>query len=166
MKVQEEREAAREEKAGYEEQQAERELRAERELPRTRPHANVLLSGGGSDQERQDLEDKIAEIDGRIAENDYRTANIVPAMYIISNVGRSGPALWRLTNEAPRAYGSSRELGDASVPFGFDVHTLFSQPDAVSVKQSPSPLRPHPRQQSESQARGTSTPRQPRSRPR
>jgi hypothetical protein len=141
MKVQEEREAAREERARLrEEQQAERELRAERErLEKERAHyANVLeaLSGNGSDQERRDLEGKIAEIDGRIAENDYRTANIRAGyVYVISNVGSFGPdivkiGLTRRLEPTDRV----RELGDASVPFGFDVHALFFSDDAVSVE--------------------------------
>ena len=141
MKVQEEREAAREEKARLrEEQQAERELRAERELlEKERAHyANVLeaLSGGGSDQERQDLEDKIAEIDGRIAENDYRTANIRAGyVYVISNVGSFGPGIVKIgLTRRLEPMDRVRELCDASVPFGFDVHTLFFSADAVSVE--------------------------------
>src|SRR5262245_15970486 len=141
MKVQEEREAAREERARLrEEQQAERELRAERErLEKQRAHyANVLaaLSGSGSDQERLDLEGKIAAIDAQIAENDYRTANIRAGyVYVISNVGSFGPdtvkiGLTRRLEPMDRV----RELGDASVPFGFDVHALFFSDDAVSVE--------------------------------
>jgi hypothetical protein len=141
MTVQEEREAAREERARLrEEQQAERELRAERErLEKERAHyANVLeaLSGGGSDQERRDLEGKIAEIDGRIAENDYRTANIRAGyVYVMSNVGSFGPGIVKIgLTRRLEPMDRVRELGDASVPFGFDVHALFFSDDAVSVE--------------------------------
>ncbi|OBF38155.1 ATPase [Mycobacterium sp. ACS1612] len=141
MKVQEEREAAREERARLrEEQQAERELRAERErLEKERAHyANVLeaLSGSGSDQERRDLEGKIAEIDGRIAENDYRTANIRAGyVYVISNIGSFGPGIVKIgLTRRLEPMDRVRELGDASVPFGFDVHALFFSDDAVSVE--------------------------------
>lgn len=141
MKVQEEREAAREERARLrEEQQAERELRAERErLEKERAHyANVLeaLSGSGSDRERRDLEGKIAEIDGLIAENDYRTANICAGyVYVISNVGSFGPGIVKIgLTRRLEPMDRVRELGDASVPFGFDVHALFFSDDAVSVE--------------------------------
>lgn len=141
MKVQEEREAAREERARLrEEQQAERELRAERErLEKERAHyANVLeaLLDGGSDQERRDLEGKIAEIDGRIAENDYRTANIRAGyVYVISNLGSFGPGIVKIgLTRRLEPMERVRELGDASVPFGFDVHALFFADDAVGVE--------------------------------
>ncbi|WP_231589408.1 DUF4041 domain-containing protein [Mycobacterium haemophilum] len=141
MKVQEEREAAREERARLrEEQQAERELRAERErLEKERAHyANVLeaLSEVGGDQERRDLEGKIAELDGRIAENDYRTANIRAGyVYVISNVGSFGPGIVKIgLTRRLEPMDRVRELGDASVPFGFDVHALFFSDDAVSVE--------------------------------
>lgn len=141
MKVQEEREAAREERARLrEEQQAERELRAERErLEKERAHyANVLeaLSGRGSDQERRDLEGKIAEIDERIAVNDYRTANIRAGyVYVISNVGSFGPNIVKIgLTRRLEPMDRVRELGDASVPFGFDVHALFFSDDAVTVE--------------------------------
>ncbi|BBZ06099.1 hypothetical protein MDOR_02680 [Mycolicibacterium doricum] len=141
MKVQEEREAAREERARLrEEQQAERELRAERDrLEKERAHyANVLeaLSGAGSDQERRDLEGKIDEIDRRIAENDYRAANIRAGyVYVISNVGSFGPGIVKIgLTRRLEPMDRVRELGDASVPFGFDVHALFFSDDAVGVE--------------------------------
>lgn len=141
MKVQEEREAAREERARLrEEQQAERELRAERErLEKERAHyANVLaaLSASAGEDERLNLEGKIAEIDGRIAENDYRTANIRAGyVYVISNVGSFGPDIVKIgLTRRLEPMDRVRELGDASVPFGFDVHALFFSDDAVSVE--------------------------------
>ena len=141
MKVQEEREAAREERARLrEEQQAERELRAERErLEKERAHyAAVLdaLSDSGREEERRELAAKVAEIDGMIAENDYRTANIRAGyVYVISNVGSFGPGIVKI-GMTRRLDPSDRirELGDASVPFGFDVHALFFSDDAVGVE--------------------------------
>jgi hypothetical protein len=141
MKVQEEREAAREERARLrEEQQAERELRAEGErLEKERAHyATVLeaLASSGSDQERQVLATKIAEIDRRIADNDYRTANIRAGyVYVISNVGSFGSHIVKIgMTRRLEPMDRVRELGDASVPFGFDVHALFFSDDAVGVE--------------------------------
>ncbi|WP_232375019.1 DUF4041 domain-containing protein [Mycolicibacterium mengxianglii] len=141
MKVQEEKEEAREERARLrEEQQAEKELRAERErLEKERSHyAAVLdaLSSSGREDERDELAAKIAEIDTRIAENDYRTANIRAGyVYVISNVGSFGPGIVKIgMTRRLEPLDRVRELGDASVPFGFDVHTLFFSDDAVGVE--------------------------------
>lgn len=141
MKVQEEKEEAREERARLrEEQQAERELRAERErLEKERGHyAAVLeaLPSSGRDNERLDLTAKIAEIDARIADNDYRTANIRAGyVYVVSNVGSFGPGIVKIgMTRRLEPLDRVRELGDASVPFGFDVHTLFFSDDAVGVE--------------------------------
>ena len=141
MKVQEEREAAREERARLrEEQQAERELRAQRErLEKERAHyASVLdaLADSEREGEREDIAAKIAEIDEMIAENDYRTANIRAGyVYVISNVGSFGPDIIKIgMTRRLEPMERVRELGDASVPFGFDVHALFFSDDAVGVE--------------------------------
>lgn len=141
MKVQEEREAAREERARLrEEQQAERELLAERErLEKERAHyAAVLeaLSDSDREDERQDLATKIAQIDQSIAANDYRRANIRAGyVYVISNIGSFGPDIVKIgLTRRLEPLDRVRELGDASVPFGFDIHTLFFADDAVGVE--------------------------------
>jgi len=141
MKVQEEKEVAREERARLrEEQQAEKELRAERErLEKERAHyATVLqaLLDGDREHERFEMETKIAEIDRRIAENDYRTANIRAGyVYVISNIGSFGSRIVKIgMTRRLDPMDRVRELGDASVPFGFDVHALFFSEDAVGVE--------------------------------
>lgn len=141
MKVQEEKEAAREERARLrEEQQAEKELRAERErLDKERAHyATVLeaLMGPSRDDERREIEGKLAELDQRIADNDIRTANIRAGyVYIISNLGSFGPGIIKIgMTRRLDPMDRVRELGDASVPFGFDVHALFFSDDAVGVE--------------------------------
>jgi hypothetical protein len=141
MKVQEEREAAREERARLrEEQQAERELRAERErLEKERAHyaaALEALAASDRDRERADLADKLAQLDAAIAHNDYRIANIRAGyVYVISNVGSFGPGIVKIgMSRRIHPMERVRELGGASVPFGFDVHALFFSDDAVGVE--------------------------------
>ncbi|MFV8309322.1 DUF4041 domain-containing protein [Mycobacteroides chelonae] len=140
MKVQEEREAAREERARLrEEQRAERELRAERErLDKERAHYAAALAALGPDreEERSVLSAKVSEIDGRIAVNDYRVTNIRAGhVYVISNVGSFGPEIVKIgMTRRLEPMERVRELGDASVPFGFDVHALFFADDAVGVE--------------------------------
>lgn len=140
MKVQEEKEAEREERARLrEEAQAERELRAERErLDKERAHYAAALAALSADREpeRRELAAKITDIDRRIADNDYRTANIRAGyVYVISNIGSFGPDIVKIgMTRRLEPMDRIRELGDASVPFGFDVHALFFSDDAVGVE--------------------------------
>jgi hypothetical protein len=141
MKVQEEREAEREERARLrEEQRAERELAAERQrLEKERTHyvtALAALTGTDREAERQDMAARIAELDQRIADNDYRAANIRAGyVYVISNIGSFGPGIVKIgMTRRLDPMDRVRELGDASVPFGFDVHALFFSDDAVGVE--------------------------------
>jgi hypothetical protein len=141
MKVQEEREAAREERARLrEEQQAERELRAERErLLKERAHyvaALAALVTHGREVERTALSDKLAQLEAAIAHNDYRIANIRAGyVYVISNVGSFGTGIVKIgMSRRIDPMERVRELGGASVPFGFDVHALFFSDDAVGVE--------------------------------
>lgn len=141
MKVQEEREAAREERARLrEEQQAERELQAERaRLEKERSHYAAMLvslSEPGREQEREEMAARLADIDQSIAQNDYRIANIRAGyVYVISNLGSFGPGIVKIgMTRRLDPLDRVRELGDASVPFGFDVHALFFAEDAVGVE--------------------------------
>jgi hypothetical protein len=116
------------------------ELQAERErLEKQRAHYVTVLEallGNGSEEARQEYTDKIAEIDQSIADNDYRIANIRAGyVYVISNIGSFGPGIVKIgLTRRLEPMDRVRELGDASVPFGFDVHTLFFSDDAVSVE--------------------------------
>src|SRR5262249_50803369 len=139
IKKQEEREAAREEREKLrEERKVEMELAAERErLEKERGHLVTVLetlrANGSNDPV---LERKLSELDGAIAQNDYRAANIRAGyVYVISNRGAFGDhvvkiGLTRRLEPLERIY----ELGDASVPFRFDVHAIFFSENAVSLE--------------------------------
>ncbi|GAB3917828.1 hypothetical protein GCM10011575_41960 [Microlunatus endophyticus] len=141
FKVQEERERAWEERDRLrEERKAEQELAAERErLNKERAHyTNTIaaLHEQGKTTEAAELEDRIAKIDEAIEQNDYRAANIRAGfVYVISNIGAFGPrvvkiGLTRRLDPLDRV----RELGDASVPFPFDVHAIYFAEDAVQLE--------------------------------
>ena len=97
MKVQEERERAREERELLREQRrAEQELAAERErLDKERAHYVSVLqrcAPNGDDAAADELAGRLHEIDAAIEANDYRIANIRAGyVYVISNVGAFGP---------------------------------------------------------------------------
>jgi hypothetical protein len=141
MKVQVEKEAARDERERLrEERKAEQELAAERErLAKERAHyVNALeaISGGGDEAAIADMTAKLNELDEAIAHNDYRAANIRAGyVYVISNTGALGPNIVKIgLTRRLEPMERVRELGDASVPFPFDVHALFFSDDAVKVE--------------------------------
>jgi hypothetical protein len=141
FKQQEEREAAREERERLrEERKVEAELAAQREkLEKERAHyANTLAAmlAKGDQEGAADLGHRMAEIDAAIAENDYRAANIRAGyVYVISNIGAFGRSVVKIgLTRRLEPLDRIRELGDASVPFPFDVHALYFSNDAVTLE--------------------------------
>jgi hypothetical protein len=139
IKKEEEREAARAERERLrEERKVEQELAAARErLNKERSHLVTVMAkleeSGSPDAE---LERKLAEVDSAIAQNDYRAANIRAGyVYVISNRGAFGErvvkiGLTRRLDPLDRI----NELGDASVPFRYDVHAIYFSEDAVRLE--------------------------------
>lgn len=141
MKIQEEREKAREERELLREQRrAETELAAERErLDKERAHyVNALqaLRAKGDDSAAQELVARLSDIDRAIAANDYRIANIRAGyVYVISNIGAFGPNIVKIgMTRRLDPMDRVRELGDASVPFKYDVHVIHFSEDAVALE--------------------------------
>ena len=83
-----------------------------------------------------EAEGKLAEIERAIEGVAQRAANARAGyVYVISNIGSFGDevvkiGLTRRLDPLDRV----RELGDASVPFGFDVHAIVFSDDAVSLE--------------------------------
>jgi len=141
MKVQEEKEAARDERERLrEERKAEQEFAAERErLDKERAHhasvAEALRAKGDVDGAEK-AEAQVASIDADIAANEARAANIrCGYVYVISNPGAFGRNVVKIgMTRRLEPMDRVRELGDASVPFPFDVHALFFSDDAVTLE--------------------------------
>lgn len=139
MRKEEEREAARAERERLrEERKVEMELAAAREkLEKERAHLVAVLerlrASGGVDE---DLTRKLEAVDAAIAENDLRAANIRAGyVYVISNRGAFGQHMVKIgLTRRLEPMDRIRELGDASVPFLFDVHALYFSEDAVSLE--------------------------------
>ncbi|MGY1499630.1 DUF4041 domain-containing protein [Streptomyces sp. QTS52] len=141
IKMQEEREHARHERQVLREQrQAEKELAAEKErLEKERAHyvsALASLRAKGDDAAVTELSSRLADIEKAIAANDYRIANIRAGyVYVISNIGAFGPNIVKIgMTRRLDPMDRVRELGDASVPFRYDVHALFFSEDAVTLE--------------------------------
>lgn len=139
MQAQWEREQEREERAQLrEERRVEAELAKERErLTKEQSHyTNVLESLSADDPGRSELERRLTDLDQAISDNDFRIANVRAGyVYVISNLGAFGPGMIKIgMTRRLDPMDRVRELGDASVPFGFDVHALFFSDDAVGVE--------------------------------
>lgn len=139
VKKEEEREVARAERERLrEERKVEQELAAARErLDKERAHLVTVIeklkTSGGSDK---DLEQKLSDIDNAIAQNDYRAANIRAGyVYVISNRGALGDHVVKIgLTRRLEPLERINELGDASVPFRFDVHAIYFSEDAVTLE--------------------------------
>lgn len=140
-KVADEREREREERERLrEERRAQQELEAERRrLQKERQHyANALtaLLAQGDTEGAERLRGQLADIDRAIENVDYRAANVRAGyVYVISNVGAFGDRMVKIgMTRRLEPMDRVRELGDASVPFRFDVHALFFSEDAVGIE--------------------------------
>lgn len=104
---------------------------------------NAQISKATDPQEIVALNEKKAEIQSHISELeeareqvDYRAANQRAGyVYIISNIGAFGEGVYKI-GMTRRLEPMDRidELGDASVPFTFDVHALIFSDDAPALE--------------------------------
>ena len=80
--------------------------------------------------------DRLQDIDHAIEQNDFRTSNIRAGyVYVISNTGALGSNMVKIgMTRRLEPMDRVRELGDASVPFPFDVHAMFFSEDAVTLE--------------------------------
>jgi uncharacterized coiled-coil protein SlyX len=138
MKVQDEREAAREERERLkDERKAEQELANQRRLlDKEREHYRNLLGRVTTAAERDEAQQELERLDQAIADNDYRAANIRAGyVYVISNIGAFGPNVVKIgLTRRLEPLDRIRELSSASVPFPFDVHAIYFSDDAVTLE--------------------------------
>lgn len=94
------------------------------------PENNDLLA------KKTELESQLDDIDKAIKDIDYREANQRAGyVYIISNIGAFGENVYKI-GMTRRLDPQDRidELGDASVPFNFDVHAMIFSDDAPALE--------------------------------
>lgn len=123
-----------------EQRKAEQELARQKEkLEKERAHylsTLATLEAKGDAEGAQRVRDRLADVDKAIEDVDYRAANIRAGyVYVISNVGSFGRDVVKIgMTRRLEPMDRVNELGDASVPFRFDVHALFFADDAVSIE--------------------------------
>ena len=152
IKKQEEKEEAKRAREELREQQKlEQEIRAAREkIAKERKHFTTAmrdlqarLDKAESEEERATLLTKLAEVEAGRAELeseekliDYREQNAKAGyVYVISNVGAFGEGIYKI-GMTRRLEPMDRvdELGDASVPFWFDVHAMVFSNNAPALE--------------------------------
>ena len=95
-----------------------------------------------SEKDKAKLNSKIEELQQRIAEIEEKKRAISQAMltktghvYIISNVGSFGEDIYKIgMTRRLEPMDRVKELGDASVPFPFDVHAMIRTSDAPALE--------------------------------
>ncbi len=149
QKKQEEKEAA---KAAREEQREQAKIQREleeqqRKIEKEQTHYQTAYEKIMSQLEQKpddldllnkksELEDKLSDIDKALSDIDYRQANMKAGyVYIISNIGAFGENVYKI-GMTRRLDPQERvdELGDASVPFRFDVHAMIFSDDAPALE--------------------------------
>lgn len=83
-----------------------------------------------------ELEKQLSDIDKALEDVDYRQANMKAGyVYIISNIGSFGKNIYKI-GMTRRLEPQDRvdELGDASVPFNFDIHAMIFSDNAPALE--------------------------------
>lgn len=85
---------------------------------------------------KEELENQLKKIDKEFKDVDYREANQKAGyVYVISNIGAFGENVYKI-GMTRRLVPEDRvdELGDASVPFDFDIHAMIFSKDAPKLE--------------------------------
>lgn len=99
-------------------------------------------AASASEKDKARLASKIEELQRRLAESEEKKRAISQAritkigyVYIISNVGSFGDNVYKIgMTRRLEPMDRVKELGDASVPFPFDVHALIRTTDAPALE--------------------------------
>jgi hypothetical protein len=96
-----------------------------------------------NDEQRAGFEAKLMELQGKLAEAESRNRRALSMaqqtkaghVYVISNVGSFGEDVFKVgMTRRLEPVDRVRELSDASVPFGFDIHAMIWTNDAPALE--------------------------------
>ena len=150
-KKQEEKEKLREQRAEERElaklqkeieEQRKKVLKEQQQYTKAKEQYLVQLSKCSEDEKEgllakiNDIDLHLNEVDKNLKDIDYREANKRAGyVYIISNIGSFGKDIYKI-GMTRRLDPQDRvdELGDASVPFAFDVHAMIFSDDAPTLE--------------------------------
>lgn len=104
--------------------------------------AKVLLSKA-SEEQRAEYEAQLADLEAKLKEAEEKSKRALSMaqqtkrgnVYVISNVGSFGENVYKVgMTRRLDPLDRVRELGDASVPFKFDVHAIIESEDAPALE--------------------------------
>jgi chromosome segregation ATPase len=134
-----------EEKARREYERAIKEAAKEEEAIRKameRMHAQVAQA---SEAQKAEFQAKLSELEGKLAaaeEKNQRALSMAQQtrsghVYVISNIGSFGEEVFKIgMTRRLEPIDRVKELGDASVPFEFDIHALIHSDDAPALEKT------------------------------
>lgn len=97
----------------------------------------------GSEQERSDMEQRIAILEQQLSEAEAKEERMKSMaeqtrkghVYVISNIGSFGEDVYKIgLTRRLEPMDRVKELGDASVPFPFDIHAMIYADDAPALE--------------------------------
>lgn len=119
--------------------QAEKE---EKMLAKAMAEARKQLASA-NEAEREGYEARLAELELQLQESESRGQRAISMaqqtrrghVYVISNIGSFGESIFKIgMTRRLEPLDRVKELGDASVPFSFDVHAMIYSEDAPSLE--------------------------------
>jgi hypothetical protein len=132
-----------EEKARKEMEKAIKEAeKEERMLQKALEKARAELASANEEQ-RKEFEAQLADLEGKLIEAEERGQRALSMaqqtrrghVYVISNIGSFGENVFKIgMTRRLEPLDRVRELGDASVPFSFDVHAMLYSEDAPALE--------------------------------
>lgn len=103
-------------------------------------HAQLSAAG---DEKKADIEEKIKEIEAQLSLLEKSKENVLDReqntragyVYVISNIGSFGENVYKIgMTRRLEPLDRVKELGDASIPFTFDVHAMIFSDDAPKLE--------------------------------
>ena len=132
-----------EEKARKEMEKAIKEAeKEERLIQKALEKARAELANANEEQ-RKEFEAQLADLEGKLEEAEERGQRALSMaqqtrrghVYVISNVGSFGENVFKIgMTRRLEPLDRVKELGDASVPFSFDVHAMLYSEDAPTLE--------------------------------
>ena len=114
----------------------------ERMLQKALEEARKELAGA-NDEQRQQFEAQLAELEARLQDAEAKGQRAMSMaqqtrrghVYVISNIGSFGEKVFKIgMTRRLEPMDRVKELGDASVPFSFDVHAMIYSEDAPALE--------------------------------
>ncbi|MEA4823313.1 MAG: GIY-YIG nuclease family protein [Clostridiaceae bacterium] len=123
-------------------EQQRKQVEKEEQKYRNEMDAIRVQMENANDEKIRLLEARLSELQGQLSSVETKKAEIINLqngkagyVYIISNLGAFGDHVFKIgMTRRQEPEDRVRELGDASVPFPFDIHSMIFSPDAVQLE--------------------------------